>query len=145
MGKFGRRQTQAAWVGGALAEREEQAVEFKKTVSNVGGWVSIVPLSHMCFPPEVYPRDAGPGSGWGCKHCGSFWMSNGCQVVGDYPDNSQTAQAVGPVRWIYVTGPKSDRQIEIENDLYDWRSVPFYNARLLRRLIELNGGAWEDA
>lgn len=113
---------------------------------------------HMCFPPQAYPSEVGPGdhTRWQCPmhYCGLVWKPEGIQVVPgtDYPvDGTRRDVIMGPERWlfdsttqyIHIDGPTGVMPWGDQEPHYDWRPMSLYYVRLGRKIIELLGGKWE--
>jgi hypothetical protein len=100
------------------------------------GWVRAVAMGHLCFPPEQYPQECGPGSLWNCR-CDAVWRAEGVMWE-EYPtDPSRTAQPLGPERWFYQEGGQLDEEdYRAQEGLYDWRPLGPYYVKLYRAMID---------
>jgi hypothetical protein len=71
------------------------------------GWSHLEATGHLCFPPQIYPKGAGPGSQWACPNpsCNRVWLAYGMLVSGDYPVAlSRNDVGISPARWELLTG-----------------------------------------
>jgi len=88
------------------------------------GWVRPVAVSHLCYPPQQYPDQCGPGSQWQCA-CAAFWVAQGV-AVHKYPVGvGQVARDVilGPEYWTWMegTGSAEPENYRAQQAYWDWR------------------------
>lgn len=93
-------------------------------VHSSGGFVSPVAVQHLCFPPEGYPQDCGPGTRWRCA-CNAVWEAWGI-TVHKYPQGTGFRRhdvVLGPDYWEWVPGTGTDTEEHYlsQQGLWDWR------------------------
>lgn len=152
-------------IGGVEGSRRERALANR----GQGLWFEIKKEEHWCFPPRWYPQpergevQVGPGSLWECAKCCLVWTSYGIWLDND-PDNwPRGDMAIKPLfavgRWrianreeqLPLSRFKSEeawqlnlRNVDNQEDSYDWRGIHLLNNKFLRRIIELMPGGGED-
>lgn len=86
------------------------------------GWVTPQAVQHLCFPPQEYSDNCGPGSVWQCR-CGARWLSFGI-AIHSYPVGpSRNDVILGPEvwRWVSGTGTDTTENYLYQQGLWDWR------------------------
>jgi len=87
-------------------------------------WTEGHAVQHLCFPPEQYPQDVGPGSQWRCA-CGALWQAYGV-AVHQYPTSAgfrRNDAILGPEYWLWVvdTGTDDAERYLTQQAYWDWR------------------------
>lgn len=95
-----------------------------KRVHSSGAFTYPVAVQHLCYPPEGYPEDCGPGTHWRCA-CGAVWEGMGISVH-KYPQGTgfrRTDVVLGPDYWLYCEGTGTDTEENYlkQQALWDWR------------------------
>lgn len=100
------------------------------------GWVNPVAMPHLCFPPDQYPQQTGPGSRWICR-CDAVWEAEGI-AWDEYPTTPKRLELLKPERWHYLkgTGQLDDKSYLDQEGLYDWRPLGPYYVKLYRAMID---------
>lgn len=110
---------------------------------------SVRDVGHLCWPPELYPKHAGPGTLFRCGLCGVVWRAVGIRpsAGSDYPVRESRLDAfTSPWQWVHENGEKRypwtcALTITEEQGLYDWRNDAMIIGPLLMELIQRLGGA----
>lgn len=88
------------------------------------GWIHPVAVMHLCYPPQEYPDQCGPGSKWRCA-CDAIWVAAGV-MVHKYPVGSGRVTRdviLGPEYWVWLvgTGTDEEKRYFTQQAYWDWR------------------------
>jgi hypothetical protein len=94
-------------------------------LTGIRSWVAQRAVQHLCYPPQRYPHDVGPGSVWQCA-CQARWLSHGV-IVYHYPESAATVPQdveLGPEYWSWIegTGNDDEERYQAQEPFWDWRS-----------------------
>lgn len=103
-------------------------------------WVTQLAAQHLCYPPQRYPQDVGPGSVWQCA-CQARWVSHGIAIY-HYPESTTAVQhdvETGPEFWTWVegTGNDDEERYRAQEPFWDWRSADDRMFELMKRSMGL--------